>query len=265
MKVRTAAEQAKRELSRFKAVDLQIPLEQVPRGEKPKIGALRLKAEVIDKLAEDLVSRVVALVKHVLKERGLTPKDVDDVILVGGGTKLPLLRKRVADAFGKEPRSELPPEEVIALGAALLADSISRGTGAGIGVVKEAVGIALADGRYMRIIDRDSKLPITRRVMIPTIRDAQETLELDLFQGLGEDILENDYLGTIVYQGIQPAKAGEAKVVVDLALDANGMLVVTSPEDGRGNEKYEFTTKNGAEPPAAAPAPSFHVAEGRPV
>ena len=265
MKVRTAAEQAKRELSRFKAVDLQIPLEQVPKGEKPKIGAIRMKAEIVDKLAEDLVSRVVALVKHVLKERGLSPKDVDDVILVGGGTKLPLLRRRVADAFGKEPRSELPPEEVIALGAALLADSIARGTGAGVGVVKEPVGIALADGRYMRIIDRDSKLPITRRVMIPTIRDEQETLELDIFQGLGEDLLENEYLGTIVYQGIQTAKAGEAKVVVDLALDASGILLVTSPEEGRGKEKYEFTTKNGAEPPTSEPEPVFHVAQGRPL
>lgn len=264
MKVRTAAEQAKRELSRFKAVDLQIPLEQAPKGEKPKIGALRLKNEVVDKLAEDLVSRVVALVKHVLKERGLGVKDIDDVILVGGGTRFPMLRKRIAEAFGKEARSDLPPEEVIALGAALLADSIARGTGANLAVVKEPVGIALADGRYMRIIDRDSKLPITRRVMIPTIRDDQETLELDLFQGAGEDIMDNDYLGTIVYQGIQGAKAGEAKVVVDLALDSNGVLQVSSPEEGRLDEKYEFTTKNGAEAPAPAPEPTFYIAEGRP-
>lgn len=263
MKVRTAAEQAKRELSRFKAVDLQIPLEHVAKGEKPKIGQLRLKAEVVEKLAEDLTSRVLALVKHVLKERGLTPKDIDDVILVGGATRLPLLRRRVSEVFGKEPRSELPPEEVIALGAALLADSIARGVSPDDAVVKEPVGIALADGRYMRIIDKDSKIPITRRVMIPTIRDEQEALELDLFQGAGEDIMDNEYLGTIVYRGIEAAKAGEAKVVVDLALDSNGVLLVTSPEDGRTNDRYEFSTKNVPGEPAPTPAPVFHVAPGR--
>lgn len=264
MKVRTAAEQAKRELSRFKAVDLQIPLEQVAKGEKPEIGQLRLKADVVEKLGEELVHRVVALTKHVLKDRGLGPKDIDDVILVGGGTRLPLLRRRIAETFGKEPRADLPPEEVIALGAALLADSISRGANADEAVVKEPVGIALADGRYMRIIDRDSKIPITRRVMIPTIRDEQEILELDLFQGSGEDIMDNEYLGTVVYRGIGAAKAGEAKVVVDLALDANGVLLVTSPEEGRSGDRYEFSTKNVPGEPPPTPEPVFHVAQGRP-
>lgn len=262
MKVRTAAEQAKRELSRFKAVDLQIPLEHVAKGQRAQIGQLRLKAEVVEKLAEELVSRVITVIRHVLKDRGLGPKDIDDILLVGGGTRLPLLRRRVAELFGKEPRSDLPPEEVIALGAALLADSIARGVGADDMVVKEPVGIALADGRYMRIIDRDSKLPITRRVMIPTVRDDQQCLELDLFQGAGEDIMDNEYLGTVVYRGIQPAKAGEAKVVVDLALDSSGLLLVTSPETGREPDKYEFRTKNVAGEPPPTPEPVFHVARG---
>lgn len=259
-KVRTAAEQAKRELSRFKAVDLQIPLTVSKKGQKGEIGALRLTLETVERLAGDLVERVVALTRHVLSERGLSVADIDDVILVGGATRMPLLKTRVAQAFGKEPRANLPPEEVIALGAALLGDSLKREAGGQIEVLKEPIGIALSDGRFMRIIDRDSRLPITRRVMIPTVRDNQRTLEVDLFQGESEDILNTEYLGTIVYRGIPEAKAGEAKVVVDLVLGADRMLTVTSPEAGRDKEKFVMPTKDSRE----KIEPRFLVANGLP-
>lgn len=255
-KVRTAAEQAKRELSRFKAVDLQIPLAVTKKGQKGEIGALRLSLDTIERLASDLVERVVTLTKHVLSERGLSASDIDDVILVGGATRTPLLKTRVAQTFGKEPRANLPPEEVIALGAALLADSLKREAGGQLEVLKEPIGIALSDGRFMRIIDKDSRLPITRRVMIPTVRDNQRTLEVDLFQGEGEDILDTEYLGTIVYRGIADAKAGEAKVVVDLVLGADRILSVTSPEPGREKEKHLIPTKDAG----AKVEPRFIVA-----
>jgi molecular chaperone DnaK len=242
-KVRTAAEQAKRELSKFKAVDLQIPLNVVPKGTKPEIGPLRLNQETVEKLATDIVDRVISLTKHVLNERGLSPSDVDDVILVGGGTRLPLLKQRVTQVFGKEPRGTIAPEEVIALGAALLGDSLRREAQAQVDVLKEPIGIALSDGRFMKIIDKDSRLPITRRVMIPTVRDNQRTLEVDLFQGDHEDILNTDYLGTVVYAHIPEAKAGEAKVMVDLILGTDRVLTVASPEAGRDQEKFTLPTK----------------------
>jgi len=243
-KVRTAAEQAKRELSKFKAVDLQIPLNVAPKGTKAEIGPLRLNQDTVDKLASDVVERVVTLTKHVLAERGLAPSDVDDVIFVGGGTRLPLLKQRITQVFGKEPRSTLPPEEVIALGASLLGDSLRREAQAQVDVLKEPIGIALSDGRFMKIIDKDSRLPITRRVMIPTVRDNQRVLEVDLFQGDHEDILNTDYLGTVVYGHIPEAKAGEAKVMVDLVLGVDRVLTVASPESGRDEERFQIGTKD---------------------
>ncbi|MBI4819005.1 MAG: Hsp70 family protein [Deltaproteobacteria bacterium] len=265
MKVRTAAEQAKRELSRFKAVDLQIPLEVGQKGKKPQIGALRLPKDTVEKLAEDLVARVINLVNHVLEERGLTASDIDDIIFVGGGTRLPLLKSKVHEMFGKEPKATLPPEEVIALGAALLADSLRRGDTASSDMLKEPIGIALADGRFMRIIDKDSKLPITRRVMIPTTRDKQRVVEVDLFQGESDDLLNTEYLGTVVYEDIPEAKAGEAKIVVDLVLGMNRILVVTSPEDGREGEKFEIKTKEHESIRGGAPIePALCVAKNEP-
>lgn len=261
-KVRTAAEQAKRELSKCKAVDLQIPLTVGTRERKAKLGTLRLHLTTVEELADDLVKRVLDTIRRTLADRGLKPGDIDDVILVGGATRLPLLIRRVEKLFGKEARHSLPPEEVVSLGAALLADSLRRDKPTSVDVVERAVGIALADGRYMRIIDKDSKLPITRRVMIPTVRDNQQTLEVDLFQGDGEDILDADYVGTVVYQKISEGKAGEAKVVVDMTLGPDRTLKVTSPESGREGEVFEFKVHGHEDvEDDKLPRPTFQVAE----
>ncbi len=269
LKVRTAAEQAKRELSRFKAVDLQIPM-VVGSKSKSNIAQLRLGRDTVEQLADDLVTRVVGLVQHVLEDRNLTVDDIDDVILVGGATRTPLLRKRITSFFGKEPRSTVPPEEVIALGAALLADSLNRSAEATVDLLEAPIGIALSDGRFMKIIDKNSKLPITRRVMIPTTRDNQRVVEVDVFQGDSDDILDTEYLGSVAFGDVGEAKAGEAKLVVDLMLNGERILTISSPEEGRGGERFEFKTvgHKKRKPPKkdddAIPAdPFFEVAQAK--
>lgn len=250
-KVRTAAEQAKRELSRCRAVDLQIPLSVGTRTEKANLGVLRLHLSTVEELASDIVERVLHHLSRTLSGRRLTPADIDDVILVGGATRMPSLRAAIERLFGRESRTGLPPEQVVSFGAALLADSLRRERPSRADVLDEAIGIALADGRYMRIIDRDSKLPITRRVMIPTVRDKQRTLEVDVFQGNDDDILDVAYLGSVVYQHIEEAKAGEGRVIVDMTLDSRRILQITSPENGRGGEAFELplneSTPTGAD------------------
>ena len=261
-KVRTAAEQAKRELSACRAVDLQIPLSVGTKDRKAKLGLLRLHLATVEELGQDIVRRVLDTIRRTLSDRGLQVPDIDDVILVGGATRMPMLKSEIEALFGKSARSNLPPEEVVALGAALLADSLRRDHYSH-DVVEESIGIALADGRYMRIIDKDSRLPITRRVMIPTVRDQQRSLEVDLFQGNDEDILDATYLGTVVYQHVAPAKAGESKVVVDMTMDVDRTLKISSPEEGRDNEYFEFKTVGHARRPKEQ-APFFNVAQGAP-
>lgn len=264
-KVRTAAEQAKRELSKCKAVDLQIPLAVGVKGQRVKVGLLRLHTNTLEELADSVIGRVIETVERTLGDRGLKPTDIDDILLVGGATRMPLLRRKVQSYFGREPRSTLPPEEVVALGSALLADSLGRERSDAEDVVSTALGIALADGRYMRIIDRDSRLPVTRRVMIPTVRDRQQSLEVDLFEGDQDDIIDAEYLGSIVYSGIDEAPAGEAKVVVDLSLDVDRTLRVSSPEPGREGEVFELQVSgHRRRKSGVSPAPKFHVAQGMP-
>jgi molecular chaperone DnaK len=265
-KVRTAAEQAKRELSRCRAVDLQIPLAVGTKDAKAKLAMLRMPLTTVEELGQEIVGRVLDTVKRTLSDRGLKVSDIDDVILVGGATRMPLLRRKIETFFGKEALASLPPEEVVSLGAALLADSLRRETKVQIDVAKEAIGIALADGRYMRIIDKESKLPITRRVMIPTVRDNQKTLEVDIFEGDQDDIIEAEYLGTVVYQAIGEAKAGEAKVIVDMSLSPERVLTLSSPEPGRENENFAFNTKGhkSRKSKKGAGRAIFSVAKGAP-
>ncbi len=113
---------------------------------KAKLALLRLHLSMVEELGQEIVSRVLDTIKRTLADRGLKVSDIDDVILVGGATRMPLLRRRVEAFFGKEALANLPPEEVVSLGAALLADSLRREKQAQVDVAKEAIGIALADG-----------------------------------------------------------------------------------------------------------------------
>ncbi|MBK8012751.1 MAG: Hsp70 family protein [Deltaproteobacteria bacterium] len=264
-KVRIAAEQAKRELSRCKAVDLQIPLATGTKDAKTNLGLLRLYAPTVEEQSESVVVRVIETIRHTLAERSLRIADIDDVILVGGTTRMPFIRRRIEAFFEREARASLPPEEVIALGAALLGESLRPERSAPpTDVVKASIGIALADGRYMRIIDKDSKIPITRRVMIPTAHDNQRVLEVDVFEGEAEDILDTEYLGTIVYQGIADAKAGDARVIVDMAINHEHALSISSPEPGRDGESFEIATTSLAQRKGHKIKADFRVAKGRP-
>ncbi len=265
-KVHTAAEHAKRELSRVRAVDLQIPLAPSTEGKEPTIGRLRLRASTVEELANKSIGRVIKTIEKTLEARNLKVSDIDDIILVGGATRIPLLRRRTESYFGKKPRTSIPPEQAVALGTALLGDSLKREKTPRTDVLQESVGMALADGRFMQIISKNTKLPTTRRVMIPTVRDNQKTLELDLFEGDAEDIIDVSYLGTIVYQGLESAKAGEGRLIIDMSMDEHRLLTIRSPEQGRDNERFQFETKghqnrtNGSEP-----IPRLEVATGMPV
>jgi molecular chaperone DnaK len=257
-KVRTAAEQAKIELGRCKAVDLQIPYGSGTKNGRPPVATLRLHARVVDELASDVIERAMATIERTLSARNIQPSDIDDVLLAGGATQMAGFRRALEDMFGRPPRAVLPPPAAIALGAALLGDSLRRPTAADGPTFDASLGIALADGRFMPVIERHSRLPITRRVMIPTVRDGQQTVEVDLFVGEGEDIIDVDYLGTIIYPSMPAAEAGESKLVVDLTLDAERVLRLTSPEEGRSGESFEFDLSGYR--PGQGPASTFRVA-----
>lgn len=258
VKVRTAAEQAKRELSRYHAVDLQIPLRAEKRTPQTPVAKLRLERKVVEGFAEELTQRMMALVRYVLKQRNITAKDIDDVILVGGATRTPMVHSVVERYFGKAPRFSIAPEDVIALGAGLLADSLSRDEPIEDKIVELPIGIALSDGRFMKIIDKNAKLPITRRVMIPTTRDKQRNIELDLFEGEAQELIDAQYLGTILFPDMPENAAGQSKLVIDMTLSDDYRLTIASDDQ----QQFEFKTSQHADRKDKPIQPAFIVAKG---
>ena len=259
VKVRTAAEQAKRELSRYQAVDLQIPLRAEKRTPNTPIAKLRLERKTVEKFAETITHRLMGLVRFVLRQRNLSPEDIDDVILVGGATRTPVIHKVIESYFGKESKFSIAPEEVIALGSALLAESLGREEPIQDKMVESPIGIALSDGRFMKIIDKKAKLPITRRIMIPTTRDNQKSIEVDFFQGEQEELFDANYLGTILFPGLPEKKAGQAKLIVDMTLSEEYLLTINCPDVGE--KSFQFITAGHQNLASdSESAPTFSVA-----
>ena len=259
VKVRTAAEQAKRELSRYQAVDLQIPLRAEKRTPNTPIAKLRLERKTVEKFAEPVTHRLMGLVRFVLRQRNLTPEEIDDVILVGGATRTPIIHKVIENYFGKAPKFSIAPEEVIALGSALLAESLGREEPIQDKMVESPIGIALSDGRFMKIIDKKAKLPITRRIMIPTTRDNQKAIEVDVFQGEQEELFEANYLGTVLFPGLPENKAGQSKLIVDMTLSEEYLLTINCPDIAE--QSFQFVTEGHKELPENTEAvPTFTVA-----
>ena len=149
-------------------VDLQIPLSVGTKEKKAKLGLLRLHLATVEDLAQDIVGRVLGYRSAARSAIAAFKRRTSTTSSSSAAQRgMPLLREQVEQLFGKAALANLPPEEVVALGAALLADSLRRDHDSRHDVVEASIGIALADGRYMRIIEKNSKLPITRRVMIP--------------------------------------------------------------------------------------------------
>lgn len=207
------------------------------------------------RIAKDLHARTLALVQRVLTSRSLQAGDLDAILWLGDGTEVPGLSDAVATALGVPLEAHIPPSEAVALGAALLAESLrQRAQAKSPPTLSHAVGIALSDGRFMKVINEHSRLPITRRVLIPTSQDKQSLVHLDIFQGNDEDVVDAVYLGTVVFSGIAPRPAGVERIVVDLHLDESHMLTVSCPDMPTRPQRYLVPAG-----PTHAPGPGLWI------
>jgi molecular chaperone DnaK len=194
-------------------VDMQV---DVSRGE-------------LDGLVEHLVDRSIAVALEVLTAKGMTKDDVQEVLLVGGQSRMPLVWGKIREAFGREPSRSVHPDEAVALGAALLADSEARiDSVVLIDVLAIGIGVGLPGGRMAPVLHRNTKLPAKKEYELATTREGQTELELAVFQGDSPKVSECEYLGTVRVTGLPPRPRGEVKVAVEFALGAEGILGVTA-------------------------------------
>jgi molecular chaperone DnaK (HSP70) len=200
--------------------------------DETEINGTRYTRAEFDALIRPIVDRTLEPCRQALKDAGLDRSQIDEVVLVGGSTRIPLVRRLVEELFGRTPHSELNPDEVVALGAAVQADILSTGNREMLllDVTPLSLGIETMGGVMSKIIMRNSTIPATGSEMFTTAADHQTAVDIHVLQGERELVADNRSLARFRLRGIPPMPAGLARVQVQFQIDANGILSVTAHE-----------------------------------
>jgi molecular chaperone DnaK len=237
-RLKEAAEKAKIELSSAQTTEVNLPFITADQN-GPKHLVKTISRADLEKLVADLIKRTLDPCKKALEDAGLKAADIDDVVLVGGMTRMPRVREVVKEFFGKEPHTGVNPDEVVAMGAAIQAGVLQ-------GDVKDvllldvtplSLGIETLGGVFTRMIDRNTTIPTKKSQTYSTADDNQQAVTIRVFQGEREMAADNKLLGQFDLVGIPPAPRGVPQIEVTFDIDANGIVNVSAKDKGTGKEQ----------------------------
>ncbi|WP_257449913.1 TIGR02266 family protein [Archangium lipolyticum] len=247
-RIHDAAERAKCALSERSEVRVHVAFITMIGG-KPFDLDVPLTRDMLVHLTEKLVDRTLQVCAEVLDAKGLAPKDIDEIILVGGQSRFPLVHEKLSWFFGKAPAKNVHPDEAVALGAALLAHSLGQLEGVVlIDVLPMSIGVGLPGGRFKPVLERNASLPAAKSYQLATSRDDQQELDVIILQGDSERAMENEYLGTLKISGLPPGPRGSVKVSVTFEVNNECILKVIAREQTSGAEVMSiFSTRDTPE------------------
>jgi len=235
-KLKVAAEAAKRGLSLEEEVEIRIPDILTGPDEEPRSIERRITSDEFGKLVNDLIMRTFKVCDEALQQADLTVRDLDGVILVGGPTRLPLVRNAVKSYFQQDPKAEVDPDEVVAKGAAIHATSLTGSTQDSflLDITPLDLRIGVAGNMAEPVIERNTPIPIEQSRMFTTFRDFQESVQIRVYQGDSREAGENELLGQFEFSGFKKARRGEVSIEVSFEINADGIVDVTAsdPESG---------------------------------
>ncbi|ACL64958.1 2-alkenal reductase [Anaeromyxobacter dehalogenans 2CP-1] len=231
-----AAERAKCALSERTEHRVDLPFLSMADGQPLSLEVAISRDEVVE-LVAPLVDRTLEVCREVLAARSLSATDIDEVILVGGQSRMPLVHQKVGEFFGRAPSRAVHPDEAVAVGAALLAHSLQGAEGVVlIDVLPMSIGIGLPGGRVKTIMERNTPLPARKQYGLTTSHDGQTEFELVVLQGEGANADDCEYLGTLRLEGLPPGPRGMVKIAVTFELGAECLLTVTARELNTGRK-----------------------------
>ncbi len=248
-RIKEAAEKAKRELSFVYESEINLPFICLTSAGSKHITK-KLTRRTLEQLTADLVQKTIPLVERALADCRLKPEQVEEVILVGGQTRMPLVRKTIENFFKKPPREDINPDEIVAMGAAIQSGILSKKGKADLvvllDVTSHSLGIETENDTYQQIIERNATIPTRKTMPFTTVEDNQRKVTIHVLQGENPQASKNRSLARFDLVGLTPAPAGVPQIDVTFEIDANGILTVSARDVLTGlNQEIQIRPSSG--------------------